>query len=162
MYERNPLLGLLGFELLMVVYAILSILLTLALAAALSQVSPSLVALYLTLALLGAFLFIVARPGFEMLSLSQRYATAASDAERTLYLAAGEAQIATFHGTAFQVSYFLGSISGLILSIAMLRSKIFNRTTAYLRILSSLFDFGLFIPVIGLYVSSFSVLFLLK
>jgi hypothetical protein len=33
---------------------------------------------------------------FEILSLSQGYATAESYAERTLYLAAGEAQIATY------------------------------------------------------------------
>jgi hypothetical protein len=160
LYQRNAVLGLLGFELLMVVYAILSILLALALAAALWQTSQSLTAIYLVLSIVGSILFIAARPTFDMLSLSQAYSTATTDAQRALYLAAGEAKIATFNGTSFQVSYILGSLSGLVLSVIMLRSKVFGNATAWLRILSSVFDFGLFIPVVGIYVSIFSVLFL--
>jgi large-conductance mechanosensitive channel len=69
--------------------------------------------------------------------------------------------IAMFHGTAFLVSYILGSITGLLIAAAMLRSSVFSRTTAYLRIGSSVFDFGIFIPGVGLFISLFSVLFLL-
>ena len=77
-----------------------------------------------------------------------------------MFLAAGEAKLATFHGTSFHVSYVLGSISGLIMSLVMLKSNLFTKTTAYVRIASSVFDFGLYLPVIGLYVSMFSVFFL--
>jgi hypothetical protein len=42
----------------------------------------------------------------------------------------------------------------------MLKSRIFSRATAYVRIGSSVFDFGLYVPVIGIYLSIFSVLFL--
>jgi hypothetical protein len=45
-----------------------------------------------------------------MLSLSEEYAAATTDAERDLYLAAGQAMLATFEGTAFQVSYVLTSM----------------------------------------------------
>jgi len=36
--------------------------------------------------------------------LSDGYAAATTDAERSLYLAAGQSALATFHGTAFWVS----------------------------------------------------------
>jgi hypothetical protein len=55
----------------------------------------------------------------------------------------------------------LGSISGLILSFVMLRSHAFSPVTAYVRIGSSVFDFGLFIPVIGTFISILSILLLM-
>ena len=103
----------------------------------------------------------VARPALEMLSLSNQFTAATTEAQRAAILAAGEVMVALFHGTAFQVSYFLGSIGGLLIAIAMLRSNSFSKFTAYLRIGSSVFDFGLLIPGIGLYISLLSVVFLL-
>jgi hypothetical protein len=108
----------------------------------------------------GVVCFIAARPALEMLSLSNAHAVAGTEAERTMLLAAGEALVATFHGSAFYVSYILGSITGLILAAVMLKSRVFSKATAYLRIGSSVFDFGLFIPVVGMYISIFSVLLL--
>jgi hypothetical protein len=96
-----------------------------------------------------------------MLYLSNQHAAATTEAQRAALLAAGEAMVAVFHGTAFQVSYILGSITGLLIAAAMLRSDVFSRATAYLRIGSSALDFGIYIPGIGLFISLFSVLFLL-
>ena len=48
-----------------------------------------------------------------------------------------------------------------IISLVMLKTDVFSKTTAYLRIASSVFDFGLYVPVVGMYISIFSVLFLL-
>ena len=161
LFQKSAFLGLVSFEALLVIYALLSVLVTVALFIALRQASQSLTALFLVLSVLGGLAFVVARPALEMLSLSNQYAAAATDAQRAALLAAGEAMVALFHGTAFQVSYFLGSLAGLLIAAAMLRSGVFSRTTAYLRIGSSVFDFGLFIPGIGLYISLLSVLFLL-
>ena len=77
-----------------------------------------------------------------------------------MILAAGEATLAAFHGTAFHVSYVLGSLSGLIISLVMLKSNLFSKATAYVRIASSIFDVGLYIPTIGIFISIFSVRFL--
>ncbi len=52
----------------------------------------------------------LARPPFEVLYLSQGYAAAATDARRGMFLAAGEAMLATFIGTAFHLSINLFSI----------------------------------------------------
>jgi hypothetical protein len=160
-FQRSAFLGLLGFEFLLVVYVLLSVLVSVALFAALRPASQSLTALFLVLSLIGSMAFVMARPALEMLSLSNQYSAATTDAQKTAILAAGEAMLAIFHGTAFQVSYVLGSITGLLIAAAMLRSDVFSRTTAYLRIGSSIFDFGIYIPVIGLYISLLSVVFLL-
>ena len=161
LFERSELGGLLASELLLVFYVILSVPFALALFVALRKTSPSLMAIYLALTLIGVTAFIVSRPAFEMLSLSHGYALSTTDAQRAVFLAAGESTYAAFEGTAFWLSYFLGSISGLLLSAAILRSTIFGRATAYLRIASSVLDLGLFIPTIGLFISLVSVFCLL-
>lgn len=161
LFQDNALLGLLASEFLLVIYVIVSIPVTLALYMALRRASPSWTAIFLALSLVGVVALITARPGFEMLSLSNQHAAATTDEQRSLLLAAGEATLAVFEGTAFQVSYVLGSISGLIIAAVMLRSAVFGKVTAYLRLMSGVLDFGIFVPVIGLYISMFSVIFLL-
>jgi hypothetical protein len=158
LFASNPLGGLAAFEMLMVVYVLLSVPVALALFVALHRTSPSLAAIFVALSLIAVVAFIVARPAFEMLYLSDGYAAATTDAQRSAYLAAGTATLAVFHGTAFYVSYILGSISGLILSAAILRTTLFSKRTAYLRIASSVLDFGLFVPTIGLGVAFGSVI----
>jgi hypothetical protein len=161
LFDSSPIGGLLAFEILMVLYVVLSVPVVLALYVALHRGSPSLMAIYLALSAIGIVSFIVARPAFEMLALSQGYAVATGEVQRSAYLAAGEATIATFNGTTFWVSYLLGSIGGLVVSAAILRTAVFSRATAYLRIASSVLDFGLFIPGIGLFISLIGVFCLL-
>ena len=159
-FQKNKLIGLIDFELLMIVYTILSIPVALSLYHALRQTDQAFTALYVVLSIVGVVSFISARPAFEMLWLSDQFAAATTEAQRSILLAAGEATLAAFHGTAFHVSYVLGSIAGLIISLVMLRSPVFSKGTAYLRIGSSLLDFGLYVPTIGIFLSIFSVLFL--
>jgi hypothetical protein len=160
LFQANKLIGLIGFELLMIIYVILSIPVTLSLYHSLRRTDQAFTALYVVLSLIGVMSFIAARPAFEMLSLSDQFAAATTEAQRSTLLAAGEATVAAFHGTSFHVSYVLGSLSGLIISFIMLRSNIFSKATAYIRIASSVFDFGLYVPTIGVFLSIFSVLFL--
>jgi hypothetical protein len=161
LFQRSPLLGLLSFELLMIAYVILSLPVAFALCAALGHSAPSLTASYLVLTIVGVAAWITARPAFEMLHLSKLHQTAANDLQRAAFVAAGEGLVATFHGTAFYVSYILGSVGGLIISIAMWRTQIFGKATAVLRIASSVLDLGLFLPEIGLTLSLVSVFALL-
>src|SRR5688572_11746142 len=161
LFQRNSFIGLLDFELLMIVYTLAAIPLYVALYFALKQANQPLMSIFLALSIVGVGAFIAARPAFEMLSISKQYAAATTEAQRSIYLASGETLIAIFHGTAFQVSYVLGSISGLILSLVMLNSGVFSKGTAYVRIASSIFDFGIFIPGIGTVISIFAVLLLL-
>ena len=160
LFQKNPIIGLIHFEFLMIIYVILCIPIALALYTLLRQVNPSWTVLYLILSLLGVMCFIAARPAFEMLHLSHGYAAAKTDAERAIFLAAGEAKVATFHGTAFYINYILGSLTGLMISMVMLKTTLFSKATAYVRIASSICDFGLFVPTIGMFIAIFSMLFL--
>ena len=157
LFEDNELGGLLAFELLLVVSSVLGIATTLALYVALRRVNESLMAIALVLGLLETVAFIVARPAFEMRYLSEGYAAATSDAQRDAFLAAGEAMLATFNGTAFHLSINLFSIYFLIVPIVMLRSHIFGRVTAYMGILAAIFNWALYVPQIGLFLSILSV-----
>jgi hypothetical protein len=157
LFENNPLHGLLAFELLFVVNATFGIATTLALYVALRRVSESLMAIALALGLVEAVALIVARPAFEMLYLSEQHAAATTDAQRDLFLAAGETVLATFHGTAFHISYNLFSVYLLMVSIVMLRSQIFGRVTASAGILAAILNWGLYVPGIGILLSVLSV-----
>ncbi len=161
LFQQNAILGLLGFEFLLIIYSLLSIVLSLALFAVLWPAARSISALFLITSLVGAVAFVMARPAFEMLYLSRQLTVAATDAQKAAILAAGEAMVAGFHGTAYWVSYILGSITGFLTGAAILRAGVFGKLSAYLRILSGIFDFGIFIPGVGLFISVFSVLLLM-
>lgn len=161
LFQKNNLIGLLDFELLMIVYTLAALPLYVALYFVLKQANQPLMSIFLAFSIIGVGAFIAARPAFEMLAISKQYAAATTEAQRSIYLASGETLIAIFHGTAFQVSYVLGSISGLIVAFVMLRSGVFSKGTAFVRIASSVCDFGIFIPGIGTLISILAILLLL-
>ena len=131
LFQNNWLLGLLDMDLLLIVDQILMGLVFLALYAALKRASPSLMAIALTSGLVGIATYFASSTAFNMLSLSSQYAVATTDAQRAMFLAAGQATLTTWTGTAFDVSYVLGGVALLIISVVMLRSTIFNRETAF-------------------------------
>ena len=69
-----------------------------------------------------------------MLSLSGQYAIAATEVQKTSLLSAGQMLLATYQGTAFNVSYILVALALLIDSFVMLKSEFFTRITAYIGI----------------------------
>jgi hypothetical protein len=160
LFQDNKLLGLLSFEMLFVVNAVFGVTTTLALYVALRRVNEPFMAVALALSLVGAVCIILARPAIDMLYLSDQYAAATTDAQRSMLLAAGEAVSAMRNGTAFHVSYNLANITLLIVPLVILQSHVFSRITAYAGILAGVIGFGLYVPTIGLYISIFSVLFL--
>jgi len=157
LFQDNKLAGLLAFELLLIVSVAVGIATTLALYIALRRVDESFMVIALALGLVEAVTFMLARPTFEMLYLSEGYAAATTDAQRAMFLAAGEAMLSTFTGTAFHLSINLFNIYFLIVSGVMLRSNIFGRVTAYMGILAAIFNWALYIPTIGLFLSILSV-----
>lgn len=160
LFQNNQLIGLLDLDLLLVADQVLAILIFLALYEALRRDNESLMAIGLALGLVAAVLFIASNPAFAMLSLSDQYAAAVTDVQRAIFLAAGQAMLVTWQGSAFQVSYILGSVASIIVSVVMLRSKLFSKATAYLGILANAIALGLYVPMVGVYISVFSVVFL--
>ena len=131
LYHDNWLLGLLDGDLMMLAsYALLG-LIYLALYGALRAVNQPIMALATILAYVGMGAYIAANPAFAMLSLSNQYAAATTDAERTALLGAGQAVIANWTGTAFNVAYLFGAVFAIIVSLLMLRSNLFGKAIAY-------------------------------
>jgi hypothetical protein len=131
LFQRNAFLGLLDLDLLLVTSYVVMIPLYLALYVALRRVSQSFMAIALAFNMMGAALILGVNPGAAMLTLSERYAAATTDAQRTTILAAGQALITNWSGSAFVVGYLLGGIAMLITAVVMLRSKSFSKFIAY-------------------------------
>jgi hypothetical protein len=158
--QARPLIGLLDLDLLLMVDQVLAIPIFLALYIALRKTHESFTVLGLVLGLFSMVLFIASNPAYALLSLSDQYVAAGTEAQRAAFLAAGQAMLAIYQGSAFQVSYIVGSIAAIIISVVMLRSRLFSKATAYLGILANGIALGLYVPEIGIYISIFSVVFL--
>src|ERR1051326_5407120 len=91
----------------------------LALYAALRRVSPSLMAIALTLGLIGIAAYLATNTAFSLLSLSDQYAAATTDAQRSVFEASGQAMLALYQGTGFIVGVFLVLVAALIISAVM-------------------------------------------
>jgi hypothetical protein len=84
--------------------------------------------------LLGITVYLASNTALSMLTLSDRWAAAASDAERTILLAAGQAMLAEYEGPGLDVGVFLVMAATLAFSWLMLRDARFGRAVAGLGI----------------------------
>ncbi len=138
LFQSNPVIGLMDFWGLEVPMYIMFALVFLALYAALRKANEGLMLIALAFALLGIGIFFATNNPFTMLSLSGQYAAAATDAQRATLLAAGQTVLANTGQRAvggFNMGLFLVSVAGLIISSVMLRSILFNKSTAYIGII---------------------------
>ncbi len=159
LFQKNKLLGLLDLDFLMLIDQLLMVPIILAVYVALRRTSESLMLISAALGFLGIAAYCASREAtLTLLVLSDQYAAAATDAQRTVLLAAGQAMLATYNGTAFHISYNIGQLAGVIISAVMLRGRLFNRVAAWAGILGNLVGWGLYVPTVGIYISLFSVL----
>lgn len=157
--QENALLGLIGLDLLLMAGLVLSIPVFLALYIALRRAGESTMAIATATALIATVLHLTSNTAFEMLSLSQGYASAATEAQRAVFLGAGEAALASYYGSAFHVSYILGYLAKIAIGFVMLRSVAFGKVTAYVGILAGIAGLGFYLPSVGLLMSILSVVF---
>jgi hypothetical protein len=139
-FQSNRLIGLVDLYLLETLAYILYVPLFLALYLALRRANESYMALAVALAGIGIAVFLATNNPFAMLSLSDQYAAATSDTERSQFLAAGQALLANTNQRAvggFNLGLFLVSVAGLIVSVVMLSSNVFGRVTAYAGVLAN-------------------------
>jgi hypothetical protein len=137
LFQNNYLQGLVNTDLLMVISNILMVPLYLAIYAAVRNAGRSMTLIALVLGLVGIAAYMTSTISFEMLSLSGQYASANTDVQRTALLGAGQALLAHYQGTAFNVYYVLNAITLLLFSIVMMRSSIFSKSTAYWGIITA-------------------------
>ena len=162
MFHANPIHGLLSLDLIMMVEQVLVIPIAVALYRLLHRAADSTMAIALATWLVGAGLFVASNTAFQMLTLSNGYAAAATDAARAQYLAAGEVMLAGYWGmgTPFVFGYLLTAAAGTLVGFVMLRTRVFGRAAAYAAIGGNLLSVALFVPRIGVGLSLVSVLIL--
>jgi hypothetical protein len=158
--HHHRLAGLIDLDLLLVADNVLLIPIFLALYPILRRAHESITAMAMALGSVGILMYIASNPAIQMATLADRYADATSDTGRATASAAGEATLAMWQGTAFQTAYLLGSVAGILIGLVMLRSTAFGTAAGWLAILANTIGFGLYIPVIGVYIAVFSVVFL--
>lgn len=158
--QDNVLLGLLSLDLPFLIITILMIPVMLALFVALRGTRPAPVLVAGVVYVVSVAVYLGTNTSLEMLSFSDRFASAATEAERIALLGAGESALAAYTSTAFHVNYILGQLAGIIFGAVMLRSQLFSRRIAYLMIGGNAFGFLLYVPEIGIALSAFSGLIL--
>jgi hypothetical protein len=86
-----------------------------------------------TLAFVGVTLVLATPMSLSMVQLSDRYAAAGTEEARSQLLGAGEAIMAAdmWHATGAFVGSILLQAGAVLVSVAMLRTRVFSRTTAY-------------------------------
>ena len=140
LFQRSRILGLFFLNALDIVSISLIGLMFAALYVALRQTSPSSMAVGAFLAFLGVAVFISARAAAvtATLSLSERYASAAGEAQRSQLVAAGLAVHAATRATPETLGFLFVAVGGAITSAVTLRRGIFSRAAGYLGLAAGL------------------------
>lgn len=140
LFQKNIFLGFLDLDLSLTVDNLLFILVYIGLYLLLEKSNRVIVTIGLIFAIVSVTLYVVSREAlFSMLTLSNQYTAAASDTERSSIVTIGQTMLTIYNGTCFNVSYFLGGVTIILFSIAMLKSNVFTKVTAWLGLIMGIF-----------------------
>lgn len=114
--------------------SILLIPIYLALWIALKSTHQSMALTALNLGLVGTAAYFSSNTAFEILQLNEHYTIATTPAQQSILLAAGQALLVKYEGTAFIVYYILNAIALILFATAMRHSRVFSKNTAYIGI----------------------------
>lgn len=146
--QTNPLLGLAILGIFETIFFPLGVLMFMGLYFPLRRTSESLMAIGTALYFIGTTIYFASNNAFAMLNLSNQYTIATSEVQKSMLLAAGQAVMATEQGTGMMMTFVLGSLAGIIVSVVMLRSKIFSKPIAIVGIAANVL--GMFGSSLGL------------
>jgi hypothetical protein len=132
-FRESPLLGLYNLDLLNIINQLILIPAVFALYAAHRESTGPSALLALILFLVGTTIFVCGNTALTMLDLSHRYHAAASEEQKLLIAAAGEAMLTKgSHGSlGVFIGFVLPTFANFLMSAVMLKGKIFSRLTAY-------------------------------
>ena len=116
--------------------------------AALRKSAPAAATLALTMTVAGVAVYFASNQAFGMLALSRQYASAATEAQRSQLLAAGQTLLALNNTGVFGTGVFwafnLVTVAGLIYSVVMLRGDVFSKLTAWIGLIANVLGLGYF------------------
>jgi hypothetical protein len=138
LFQNSPFIALRNLGLLNIIAISLGVPVFFALFAAHRKVNRACAALAMIISFIGVAVFLATNRAFPMLDLSNQYAVATSDAQRAMLEAAGQAMLSTgqSHTPGTFLGFFLGDIAGLMISVVMLRGKIFDKVNAFTGIIA--------------------------
>jgi hypothetical protein len=134
LFQNHGFLGLRNLGLVNVIAAALLAPTFLAIYSALRREHEAFGALGTIVFFVGLGVYIANNRGFAMLSLSGQYASATTEAQRSLLAAAGQAMLAEGQTRA---GIPLIEFAGLVISLVMLKGKVFSKATAFAGILGN-------------------------
>jgi len=146
--QNNRLLGLTELTGLQIPMFALLVPLFLALGARLTPTDRAASLVATVVALLGIGVYLASNTAFSMLSLSDHWAVASSETERTTLLAAGWAMLALYDGPGLDAGVFLVMVATLAISWQMLRNPSFGRTVAAPGIVAGIIGLGYYVAVV--------------
>jgi len=132
-FQQNKLVGLLRLDFATVLVLPLYYLLFFGFFAALKDTDRTHAAIGTVLVFLGVTLVLAMPTALPLMALSDKYATATSEAARAHFLAAGEAVLAAdiWHGTGAYMGGIFVQTGAVWISAVMLRGGVFSKATAY-------------------------------
>ncbi len=138
-FHEHPLLGLYNLDLLTITNQAILIPTYYALCMAHRKVNLPYASLAFIIFLVGSIIFIATNTALPMFELSKKYAAALTASQQALYAAAGESLLARgAHGSlGVFIGFILPNIAGIMISIVMLKGKVFSKTNAWLGIAGS-------------------------
>ena len=146
LFHENWIVGLLDLDFLGMIIYIIVVPAIIALYLILRRTSLSWATVGAVLTFVGMAAYFASNTGISMLSLSGQYAAATTDAQRAMFLAAGQAVIAIFMGPAFTTSFCIVSSSLLVTAVVMLRSSGFSGKVAYVGVIANVAGLAEFLP----------------
>ncbi|MFA9378770.1 MAG: hypothetical protein ACERKZ_18800 [Lachnotalea sp.] len=147
LYKDYPLLGLISMDLLLLFNNIFMIFIYLTLFVRLYDEWSSGAVMALTIGIVGIAIYFPSNPAFEMLTLSTKYFNAVGEQNMT-YIAAGEALLAGYTGTAYNIYYVLNAVALLTFSFGIYKSHHFSKALGVWGLFAGILM--LFPPTIGI------------
>lgn len=132
-FQNNPFMGLRDLGLLNLFFYALDIPIFFALYIAHRKSSQTLAALATIVSFIGVGVFYATNRAFAMLDLSNQFALATSEAQRSILAAAGQAMLSVgqSHSPGTFIAFFLAESASLLVSVVMLRGKLFSNVNVY-------------------------------
>jgi len=159
--QQSKVLGLLRLDFPTVLVLPLYYLLFFGVLAALKNTDRTQAAIATVLIFLGVTLVLAMPTALPLMALSDKYASATSEAARAHFLAAGEAILAAdiWHGTGAYIGGIFVQIGAVWISVVMLRGGVFSKATAYLGIITHGLDLVhiVFVPFLPKVATSFMI-----
>lgn len=128
----------------------------LALYVVMRKVNQGYALIFIALVLLGTAVYLASNSAFAILSLSDHYAAATTDAQRLIFLAAGESLLAAYEGIGVNTGIFLTMVAVIIISSLMLKSATFGKITSFVGLAAGavalVYYISLAMPIEGIFV----------